>query len=146
MAASPASVGKGTGDTVVEMDLTPVPDSPGTYSGVRQADEDGTYVLRTKAHDAKISNRVEFEVATVALEDRETAMQAEVVRELAELSGGKAINLEDLGSLPASLGKREELSTTIRKEMDLWDTPALFVLLVIFAGIEWYMRRRDNLV
>jgi len=137
---------KGTADTAVQMVLIPVPDSPGTYSGVRLADKDGTYVLRTKARDAGISNRVEFEVATVPVEDREPAMRPDVVRELADLSGGKAIGLADLGSIPGHLGTKEELSTTVRMEMDLWDIPLLFVLLVIFSGIEWYMRRRDNLV
>ena len=128
------------------MVLTPVPDSPGTYSGQQYAEADGTYVLRTKGRDAGISNRVEFEVATIPVEDREPAMRPDVVRQLADLSGGKAIGLADLGSVPGHLGNKEELSTTVRMEMDLWDVPLLFVLLVIFSGIEWYMRRRDNLV
>ena len=43
---------------------------------------------------------------------------------------------------------REEppLSKVERMQIDLWDKPILFVLLVVFAGIEWYLRRRDNLV
>ena len=137
---------KGVPGSAAVIELPKVVDSPGTYAGVRLADETGTWVIRTTAPDADVSNRVEIEVKKVELEDRETAMQPGVARELAELSGGKVVKLTDLGSLPEKLGVQEQLATTIRMEKTLWDQPVLYVLLVVFCGIEWYLRRRDNLV
>ncbi len=137
---------KDSPDSAAELELTPVPDSPGLYSGVHLAAEDGTYLLRTKPQDAEISNRVEFEVATVPLEDRVTAMQEDVVQQIAKLHGGKPLQLTDLATLPGEFGEEEELFAEVRMERDLWDAPLLFLLLVGFAGTEWYLRRRDNLV
>ena len=33
-----------------------------------------------------------------------------------------------------------------RLEKELWDLPAVFGVLVLFAGTEWFFRRRYNLV
>jgi uncharacterized membrane protein len=133
-------------DASAEMELLPVPKQPGLYSGVHLASTDGSYVLRTKAQDAEISNRVEFEIATIPVEDRETAASESIARQIAELSGGEVVRLPDLGKLPEKLAEEKELSSVVRMERDLWDAPILFILLVAFAGIEWFLRRRDNLV
>ena len=133
-------------DSAAELELEPVPDSPGLYSGVHLASEDGTFLLRTKAQDAEVSNRVHFEVATVPLEDRETAARTDIARSVSELSGGKNLTLPELASLSDDLGEEEAMSTTVRLDMSLWDVPLWFILFVLFAGAEWYLRRRDNLV
>ncbi|MCH8046194.1 MAG: hypothetical protein IID44_20980 [Planctomycetes bacterium] len=137
---------KDTADAAAEMELSPVPGSPGLYSGVYLASEDGDYLLKTKDQDLEVSNQVDFTVATIPLEDRETAMQADVARQIAEQSGGKRLGLLELENLAAELGDQEPLSKEVRLQIDLWDKPVLFVLLVLFAGTEWYLRRRDNLV
>ncbi len=133
-------------DASAELELVPVPDQPGLYAGVHLASADGSYVLRTRAVDAEISNRVEFEVATIPIEDRETAAREDIARQIAGLSGGEVLRLPELRGLPGKLGEEEELTSIVRMQRDLWDAPLLFCLLVIFAGIEWYLRRRDNLV
>ena len=137
---------KDTADAAAEMELSPVPGSPGLYSGVYLASEDGDYLLKTKDQDLEVSNQVGFTVATIPLEDRETAMQADVAREIAEQSGGKRLGLLELENLVAELGDQEPLFQEVRLQIDLWDKPVLFILLVLFAGTEWYLRRRDNLV
>ena len=30
--------------------------------------------------------------------------------------------------------------------IDLWDTPVLYLLLLLFLGLEWTLRRRENLL
>jgi len=137
---------KDTPDTAAELELTPVPGSPGLYSGVLLADQDGSYSIRTRPPDAEISNRAEFQVVTVPMEDRETAMQADIVKQIAEITGGKSMALVDLAKFPEQLEPEGELLSEVRSEKDLWDAPLLFLLLVMFAGTEWYLRRRDNLV
>ena len=136
----------GVSDSAAEMRLEPVPNSPGLYSGIHLAGEDGTYQLRTLPPDAEVSNRVDFVVKTVPLEDRETAAQVDVARQIAKQSGGESLRLAELGSLPEKLGSEEPLSKEVRMQIDLWDKPVLFVLFVLFAGVEWFFRRRENLV
>ena len=62
------------------------------------------------------------------------------------LSGGKTLSIAELAGFPESLGDEPELSSKVKLEMSLWDIPLWFILLVLFSGAEWYLRRRDNLV
>jgi hypothetical protein len=137
---------KGETDTATTIELSPVPGTPGLYSGSHLAGKDGNYVVRTRSADSEISNQAGFKIATVAIEDRETAMQPEVARQIAELSGGKQLTLATLGAFPASLGEEKKLTNVVRLEKDLWDVPIWFLIVVAFAGVEWYLRRKDNLV
>ncbi len=137
---------EGLQDSQVEIILSPVPDSPGLYSGVHLASGDGTYILKTKPRDLEISNQVQIEVSTIPLESRETSMRGDVARQVAELSGGSVMRLSDLSSLATKIGPREPITTVVKVEQDLWDVPFLFLLFVLFCGIEWFLRRRDNLV
>ncbi len=129
-----------------ELELNPVPGSPGLYGGLYLAEEEGTYILKAKEGDRAIANTAKFAVKNVPLELRETAMREDLAEQVAALSGGKHLAAADLGSVPELLETDEELWTTIQKEKDLWDMPAMFILLVVITGIEWYMRRRENMV
>jgi len=137
---------KDAADSATEMELSPVVDSPGLYSGVYLAKSDGAYHLKALGQDEEVSNQVDFEIATIPLEDRETGMKGDVARQIAEQSGGKNMGLLELADLPEALGKPEPLSKIVRIQKELWDKPVWFILLVLFAGTEWYLRRRDNLV
>jgi hypothetical protein len=102
---------------------------------------------------------VEFEVENVPVEQRETAMREDVANQIAALSGGKRLLLSldeeqddnstghQLGDLGALLRTDEVIRPlTIRREKALWDIPAIFVILIFLTGLEWYLRRRENLV
>ncbi len=137
---------KGETDTATTIELSPVPETPGLFSGTHLAGKDGSYVLRTPPADAEISNQTGFKIATQAMEDRETAMQPDVARQVAELSGGRELLLTSLGDFPDSLGEEKKLTSVVRLEKDLWDVPVWFLIVVAFAGLEWYLRRKENLV
>lgn len=134
------------GDDPLELELAPVPNQPGLYSGIHYAGAEGRYQLQTLPDDAKASNIVEFSVVNVPLESRETAANLEVARQMAELSGGKLVALSALSTLPEEFGYPKKLTTTIRRQQAMWDAPFLFVLFVLFAGVEWYVRRKDHLI
>jgi hypothetical protein len=38
------------------------------------------------------------------------------------------------------------MQRVVSREIELWDTPLLYLLLVLFAGLEWYLRRRESLL
>ena len=56
------------------------------------------------------------------------------------------MSLSGLGEFPASLPPEETTDSIITIERELWDTPLWFLLIVAFAGTEWFLRRKDNLV
>ena len=102
--------------------------------------------IRDRSQDADISNTAEFSVQTVDPEDRETAMQPDVARQAAEMSGGRQLNLASLGEFPGTLPEEKLIANTVKIERDLWDTPLWFILIAALAGAEWFLRRKDNLV
>lgn len=128
------------------IELEPVPDTPGLYTGAALAGTDGRYLVRTTERDSEISNQASFQVRTDPLEDRESAAQEEVAAQVASLSGGRMLAWEDLAALPDTLGPERPIKQVVRIEKDLWDIPLWFLLVAAFAGTEWYLRRKDNLV
>jgi len=140
------TVGGVEGDDALELELAPIPNQPGLYSGIHYAGAEGRYQLKTLPDDAKASNIVEFSIVNEPLEGRETAVNVEVARQMAELSGGKTVALDSLSTLSGEFGYPNKLTTTIRRQQAMWDAPFLFVLFVLFAGVEWYVRRKDHLV
>jgi len=90
---------------------------------------------------------VEFEVEHIPLEQRETAMMEDVANQVATLSGGLSLPATQLGDLPEFLRTEKETDPLIIvREKALWDVPVIFLLLVVLTGLEWYLRRRENLV
>ncbi|MFP6899985.1 MAG: hypothetical protein VCA36_03515 [Opitutales bacterium] len=149
----------GSGELPVELDLNQVSGTPGLYSGSILAAEEGRFTLTARGSDPSIANTVEFEVENVPVEQRETSMREEVAKQIAALSGGKRIlldpegiqednatshSLEGLASLLGADAAPKPL--IIRREKALWDIPAIFVILILLTGVEWYLRRRENLV
>lgn len=145
-------------DPSVEIKLDPVPGTPGLYSKSFLAVKEGNFVLKAQDSDAPKANTVEFEVENIPLEQRETSMREDVATQIAALSGGNRLMAlpemdQDANSSGHSLGDLAKLlpgemarPLPIEREKALWDIPAIFLLLVILTGVEWYLRRRENLV
>ncbi|MDP6417052.1 MAG: hypothetical protein QGG54_18750, partial [Gammaproteobacteria bacterium] len=140
------TIGRAGDDDGSELELTSVPDQPGLYSGVHYAGAEGDYQIKAMLDDAEAANVADFSIVNIPLEGRETAVNTEVARQMAELSGGKVVALSDLPTLPSEFGYPKEMKTTVSRQQAIWDVPFLFVLFVLFAGVEWYVRRKDNLV
>ena len=144
----------GSGDYPVEVILDPVPGTPGLYGKSILATEAGSYVLKAEDGDALKANVVEFEVDRLSLEQRETSMRDDLADQLASLTGGNRLgdfsgedsggpSVSDLaGLLPGKLPK----ALPVEREKPLWDLPVIFLILVFLTGLEWYLRRRENLV
>jgi len=129
-----------------ELALEPVRGAAGgLYQGFFTPDHDGRYRVRVPADDQAYANVVEFQVATAALEQLEPAMQQARLTKMAELSGGRYFAVHDLPSLPDAI-TGEQRTTVVRREKELWDLPFLFLVLLACAGVEWFLRRRYDLI
>ena len=137
---------KGSDDPDLLIDLKPVPGSLGLYAGVFMPKQDGNYLLKADDSRKDASNTVNFTVVTQSQELRVTGMQVATGAQVAERSGGRVLTAASLAALGEKNGDEKKLTTIEQREQDLWDLPAAFVLLVIITGIEWYMRRKENLV
>ena len=71
-------------------------------------------------------------------------MRAGLLRRIAEETGGRFYSTRTSGSVAAdvALSKR---GVTVVNEMDLWDMPANFLLLVLLLSAEWGYRKYRGL-
>jgi len=130
----------GFADARQELTLIPDPQTPGLYFGTIPAGEEGEYALGPQVHEAEISSTVEFSVAFDSLEDRDTSAKPELAREIADASGGQVVAPVELPRFVDALPS-QKMSRVVSREIELWDTPLLYLPLVLFAGLEWYLRR-----
>lgn len=132
-------------DSAQELTLIPDPATPGVYFGTLPAGAEGDYVLRALEHEQEISSTVDFSVAYDPLEDRDTAAKLQIASEVAKRSGGKVVAPVALPSFIDAL-PTQTMTRVVSIEIELWDTPLLYLPLVLFAGLEWYLRRRESLL
>jgi hypothetical protein len=68
----------------------------------------------------------------------------EVLGRIADRTGGRAYDLDALGSLPEDV-QLTRSGVTARESSDLWDAPLIFFLLLLLLGLDWGWRRYRGL-
>ncbi len=129
----------------VDVELEADPRTPGLFRGFVPAEQSGRFRIRVADDLADVANTVEYEVKAVTLEQREPAMQQPLLENLAALSGGRYVRIADLPQLADGLEAGEK-TTVVRREKELFDLPAVFILVLALAATEWFFRRRRDLV
>jgi hypothetical protein len=136
---------KTEGDRVVgEIQLTPGRErftgsmiglSPGqyTYSAVASIGE-----------EALGTSEGRFTVDTFSLEGEGTYQDVELLRGMASASGGKYISPEEANQIPSYLELQPE-EVAVRREIELWNNPVVFLLVLGFVAAEWWIRRQRGL-
>jgi len=123
------------------MQLRPLPDQPGMYSGDFVAVTAGDYKFSVESDP---QTKLEFEVAKPRFELGETAMNELLLKEMSRVSGGAFFREEDLSKLTQKLSQQDErISRTV--DADLWSSPFYFALIAIVAIMEWIFRKRYEL-
>ncbi|MBW3630545.1 MAG: hypothetical protein KY464_14775, partial [Gemmatimonadetes bacterium] len=71
-------------------------------------------------------------------------MRAPLLKRIAEVTGGQFYTLSSAGSLPDDI-KYSGQGVTRLEQLDLWDMPVVFLLVVGFVAAEWGYRRMRGL-
>ncbi len=125
-----------------EIVMRAVPEKPGYYRTEFTAPEDaGRYRLTIADRPA---SPVDISVQDSASELIEPAMNEGLLKELAAITGGGFFREENLAMLPASITNRTATLTT-QREIELWATPLIFILLVLLVATEWVIRKLSEL-
>jgi hypothetical protein len=132
-------------DSEQKLTLTPATGAKGLYQGFHLPREPGTYEILANANDRSEANVARFEIYRESLEMRDPAMRADVAHQLAAFSGGKVVRFSELSKLPEWINQRRP-DREREISIQLWDHPLLYLLLLAFAGTEWWLRRRERLV
>ena len=67
-------------------------------------------------------------------------MRAPLLRRIAEDTGGQFYTADTVAALPEDIAYTGA-GVTVVEELDLWDMPALLLLLIALVGGEWGYRR-----
>lgn len=124
--------------------LEPVPGIAGLYRTTYVPTEPGRYVVTAEDEHAVSSNVAEFDVRASQAEQRRTAMDQDLLRQMARSGGGSYYPLLDLPKLPEAIAPSDR-TLTITREHTLWNTWLALALFLGLAGTEWVLRRQNGL-
>jgi hypothetical protein len=119
----------------------------GDYRASFVPDETGIYKISVNAA------RNQKDLGTTAMSVRvssgdseyfDAAMRAPLLKRVAEETGGRFFSSSDVGALPEAISYSGR-GVTVVEERELWDMPALFMLLVGLVAAEWSFRRVKGL-
>jgi hypothetical protein len=119
----------------------------GEYGAVFNPDEPGMYEIKVAAtRDGKdlASNLMHLRVSAGDSEYYDAAMRAPLLKRIAEETGGRFFTPADASSLPEAISYSGR-GVTVVEERELWDMPALLILLLALLGGEWAFRRTRGL-
>jgi hypothetical protein len=122
-------------------------DRDGEYRGTFTPDEAGTYTVKVEAtlpSGATFGDTAFVRVADLNTEYFDAEMRAPLLQRMAKETGGKFYTPATAGTLAADLALSKH-GVTVVNQMDLWDMPIIFLLLVALVSAEWSYRKMRGL-
>jgi uncharacterized membrane protein len=124
----------------------------GVYEGAWTAREPGEHKLAVAARYGETGDALKVETTFVVgestIEFSPSWQNASFLRALAERTGGDVFGEGDVEALAARIEQQVRRSADAQAEVirhDLWDLPAVFLLLLLSFSVEWLLRRRSGL-
>jgi len=130
---------------IVPLDWTGSQD--GVYRTERNAGGEGVYQIEVEASQGGQvlgSYRSAFQVQDRPVEFYNAALDVGALQSIAQETGGKYYALSDLGDIPDEAVYVEGESSIVEQK-ELWDVPALFMMLCVALASEWFWRKKKGL-
>jgi len=119
----------------------------GDYRATFVPDESGIYDVQVNAErDQKALGKAAMHVRVSAgdAEYFDAAMRAPLMKRIAEDTGGRFFTTANVATLPEAISYSGR-GVTVVEERELWDMPALFIMLIGLVAAEWGYRRMRGL-
>lgn len=127
-----------------EVVLRAVTNQPGQFETTLIARRTGRHVVAIESPaDAggRVTIETTFAVSRPSVEVNEVWLDKPLLVELAEASGGRYFELDELDQLAAAIPDRTQNLDLQSKPIPLWDTNRILLLLVGLLSLEWAMRK-----
>jgi uncharacterized membrane protein len=112
-----------------------LPGEKGIYEVSVQAEREGAMLGEAKGY---------FEIEDLDDEYFQAEMRAPLLDRIARETGGRFYRPETVARLPEDMSYTEG-GTTVRERRDLWDMPAVFLLMIGLVSAEWSYRKYRGL-
>lgn len=131
-----------------EVRFKPDPARAGSYLGQFVPPKSSAFSITVSAPDlalgtgkpVQVSKQVRVSLPRVEFDD--PRLDAGLLRETAEASGGAYIPLKELAGLPDKIPPKRETLTIAGNPIPLWDTRLTLILMVLLLSLEWVVRKR----
>jgi uncharacterized membrane protein len=131
----------------LELPLEWMVDKDGEYRGSFTASEPGLYRVRVSARvgDSVIAGSEDYVVAhDIQQEMFGAAQRPALLERIARETGGRYYTPETAEALARDIMYTSS-GTTVIEQLELWDSPILFISLLGLIAVEWLLRRRRGL-
>jgi uncharacterized membrane protein len=130
------------------VEMTPAPDTPGSFQADWNAEEPGSYLAEITAQRGGQEigrDVVTFERMDGVAENFHTQQNRALLQQLASETGGSYWRPQDLSKLAGEI-PYSEAGITVRDTKPLWNMPAVFLVILLLLFAEWLLRRRWGIV
>jgi uncharacterized membrane protein len=139
-------IGPGGISTTVEM--RPVADNPGVFQTDWTAPQPGSYLAEMVARrgDQELGRDVlTYQRIDGVAENFHTGQNRDLLEKLSSQTGARYWRPQELSQLPGEIPV-SEAGITVRATKELWNMPALFLLILLLMCSEWLLRRKWGVV
>jgi hypothetical protein len=131
-----------------QVELEPDPVNPGLYHAAYNAEKPGAYMaemIAKRGEEEVGRDAVPFQRQDGVAENFKTSQNRELLEKLSAQTGGRYYKPGELKKLPEEISY-SEAGISVRETKDLWNVPAVFLLILGLRGTEWLLRRRWGIV
>jgi hypothetical protein len=127
------------------------PDDPALLTANFSADRAGGYALRitpATGVDPGAATRVsttQFRIEPPRRELDEPSLNRALLADLARLTGGRVLDVAEVGKLDESIAMRE-VTRTVEQRDELWDAPLFPAIIILGLTAEWISRKIFRMV
>ena len=142
-----ASITRPDGATSM-VQMKPDPLEPGTYTGDYSADKTGAYVTEVMARQDKTDlgrDTMTFRREDGVAENFGSAQNKDLLEKLSADTNGNYYTPSKAKRLGDEIAV-SEAGITAHDNLDIWDMPILFLLVLLIRGGEWLLRRKWGVV
>jgi hypothetical protein len=127
-----------------EVTLAAIKDQPGTYHGEFVPGTAGEYRMTIK-DEPEEAERL-FTAVAPRIEFDDPGMRTELLSQIANATKGRFATLAQLAELKKDLAAQEQVMEPRREERALWNAPGIILLITLLLGLEWFYRKRWDLL
>jgi hypothetical protein len=122
------------------------PGHPGVFTGEWPAADPGTWRITIEGATGEDAVERRINVVSPNRELDDAGCRADLLERLAASTGGAYRPIERARELAELVAARARAGDRLHEERPVWNAPGLLLLLALLLGLEWFLRKRSDLL